>query len=91
MDIRKLFHLFTNIDNIFIEDVSKGRGNVESFSRFQTRLKLVKNAIVTLLKSWTGLIYIGNDSITLNSLLEALKQIPKKQDYEIRKCIFEML
>lgn len=51
-------------------------------------LKLSKNAIVTLLKSWAGLIYIGNDEITINSLLEALKQIPKEQDSDIRKYIF---
>lgn len=91
MDIRKLFHLFTNIDNTFVEDISKARGNLESMSKFQTRLKLAKNAIVTLLKSWTGLIFIGNDRITINSLLEALKQIPKRQDSDIRKYIFEIL
>ena len=61
IDIRKLFHLFTNIDNTFLEDSSKSRGNLELISKFQTRIKLAKNAIVTLLKSWTGLIYIGND------------------------------
>ena len=88
IDIRKLFHIFTNIDNNTLIEGNSKRGNFENVSKFQTMLKLSKNAIVTLLKSWAGLIYIGNDEITINSLLEALKQIPKEQDSDIRRYIF---
>lgn len=38
-------------------------------SKFQSKLGLAKNAIVTLLKSWIGIIYIGNDPTAVSSLL----------------------
>lgn len=57
-------------------------------SKFQNKLSLAKNAIVTMLKSWVGLIYIGNDPSVINSLLETLKEIPKKYDSEVRNIIF---
>jgi hypothetical protein len=38
-------------------------------SKFQSKLSLAKTAIITLLKSWIGLIYIGNEPTALHSLL----------------------
>jgi hypothetical protein len=38
-------------------------------SKFQIKLNLAKNSIVTMLKSWVGLICIGNDPSVINSLL----------------------
>jgi hypothetical protein len=49
-------------------------------SKFQIKLNLAKNSIVTMLKSWVGLICIGNDPSVIGSLLETLKEIPKKYD-----------
>jgi rapamycin-insensitive companion of mTOR len=60
-------------------------------AKFQAKLGLAKNAIVTMLKSWVGLICIGNDPSVISSLLETLKEIPKKYDSEVRKAIFETL
>ena len=44
-----------------------------------------------MIKSWTGIIYLGYENETLRSFLEALKQIPKKQDSQIRKVIFSTI
>jgi rapamycin-insensitive companion of mTOR len=80
IDFRRVFHVLTDLDNVFLEEGYKARNNLEMLSRFQSRLGLAKNAIVTLLKSWVGLIYIGNDPTAIYSLLETLKEVPKKYD-----------
>ena len=46
----------------------------------QTQLALSKQALLTLLKSWNGIILLANDPTILTTVLEALRQIPKKQD-----------
>ena len=60
IDFKRVFHVLTDLDNVFLEESYKVRNNLEMLSRFQAKLSLAKNAIVTLLKSWVGLIYIGN-------------------------------
>jgi hypothetical protein len=52
---------------------------------------LGKRGILSLIKSWTGIIFLGYEDETLRSFLEALKQIPKKQDSQIRKVIFSII
>jgi hypothetical protein len=46
----------------------------------QTQLSLSKQALLTFLKSWNGIILLANDPSVLSTVLEALRQIPKKQD-----------
>lgn len=60
IDLKKIFHVLTDLDSIFVEESYKARNHLEMLSRFQCKLGLAKNAVVTLLKSWVGLIYIGN-------------------------------
>lgn len=86
MDIRKLAYYFTNIDNAL-----QDRGSQESLSKFQSRLKMSKYAIITLLKSWTGMIFLGSDQNALRSVLQALKQIPNQQNSLVRREIFSIL
>ena len=52
---------------------------------------LAKQALLTMLKSWTGLVLLGNDGRVLASILEALKQIPRRVDSEVRKSIYSLL
>ncbi len=44
--------------------------------------------MITILKSWTGLIYLGNERIALRSLFSALRQPIKPK---IRNAIYEIL
>lgn len=80
MDLKKIFSVFTDLDCVFIEESSKNKGNIDFISRMQTQLALSKQALLTLLKSWNGIILLANDPSILSTVLEALRQIPKKQD-----------
>ena len=80
IDFKKIFYLVTDLDNIFLEEGFKIRSNFDLLGKFHSRLKLAKGAIITLFKSWAGLIYLGSDPRTIGSFLEILKQIPKKSD-----------
>jgi hypothetical protein len=91
VDLKKLFSVFTDLDYVFFEENSKNKGNIEYCSRLQTQLSLSKQALLTLLKSWTGIIILAKDGSILETILEALKQIPKKQDSEVRRVIYSML
>jgi len=91
VDLRKIFSIFTDLDFIFIEESSKNKGNVDFVSRLQTQLTLSKQALLTLLKSWNGIILLANDPSILSTVLESLRQIPKKQDSEVRKFIYSLL
>lgn len=55
VDLRKIFSVFTDLDYIFFEENSKNKGNVDFCSRLQTQLSLARQALLTLLKSWTGI------------------------------------
>ncbi len=91
INLKKMFSIFTDLDNTFLEDSSKTKGNMENSTKFERQLELGKRGILSLIKSWTGIIYLGFEDETLRSFLEALKQIPKKQDSQIRKVIFEII
>lgn len=91
IDLKKIFHYLTDLDNIFLEETYKIKSSFDMLGKFHTKLGLAKNAIITLFKSWAGVIYLGNDARTVASMLEALKQIPRKSDSEIRIVIFEIL
>ena len=91
INLKKMFSIFTDLDNTFLEDSSKTKGNMQNSTKFQRQLQLGKRGILSLIKSWTGIIYLGYEDKTLRSFLEALKQIPKKQDSQIRKVIFSII
>ena len=57
-------------------------------NRFSMQLDLCKKAIITILKSWVGLVYLGNEMKTLRSFIESLRQ---KIRPEIRTAIYEIL
>lgn len=65
MDLKKLFSVFTDLDYVFIEDNSKNKGNIEYCTKLQTQLSLSKQSLLTILKSWTGIILLANDSSIL--------------------------
>ena len=88
IDINRLFAIFT-----------ENRGNErdlkkESLARLETQLELGKRAIVTLMKNWSGLIYITADSNGLRSLVQALNQptmvVVKKAIFSIFFDIFNI-
>lgn len=56
--------------------------------RFEAQLKLAKKAMITILKSWHGLIYLGNERTALRSMIMALKQPIKPI---IRQAIYDVL
>ena len=61
-----------------MEDNLRNKNNQDGLAKFQTKVTLAKNAIIILMKSWVGLIYLGKNPQILSSLLEAIKQIPRK-------------
>lgn len=60
INMKKMFSIFTDLDNTFLEDSSKTKGNMENSTKFEKQLELGKRGILALMKSWTGLIYLGN-------------------------------
>lgn len=88
LDISKIFYVLTDLDNVFLEENLKAKNMHDALNRFQSKVYLAKNAIVNLMKTWVGLIYLGNNPQILYSLLEAVKQIPKKAESVIRDSIF---
>ena len=86
-----MFSIFTDLDYIFFEESNKSKGNIDFMTKMQTQLSLSKQALLTLLKSWNGIILLANDPSILSTVLEALRQIPKKQDSEVRKSIYSLL
>ena len=91
IDLSKIFYILTDLDNVFLEENLKSKSMHEALARFNLKVFLAKGAIVTLMKSWVGLIYLGSNPEILFSLFEAIKQIPKKTESQIRNCIFECL
>lgn len=86
-----MFSIFTDLDFIFIEENNRNKGNIDFCSKIQTQLSLSKQALLTLFKSWNGIILLATDPSILSTILEALRQIPKKQDSEVRKMIYSLL
>lgn len=71
-DLNKIFWIFTDIDVNPDRVVQKGKadelGNNYK-TKFNQTLDLSKKAIITLLKSWVGLIYLGKEAKTLRSFV----------------------
>lgn len=65
VDLRKIFSVYTDLDYVFIEENNKNKGNTDYCSRLQTQLMLSKHALLTLLKSWNGIILLANDGSIL--------------------------
>ncbi|KRX02551.1 Armadillo-type fold [Pseudocohnilembus persalinus] len=88
LDIPSLFAIFTEID--FPADAENKHPRQQKFdwAKFEQQLTLAKKAIITILKSWTGLIYLGNEKISLKSMIQALRQPIKPQ---IRNAIYDIL
>lgn len=85
LNLSRIFSLFTDIDLPTDNPKDKQKFDMQ---KFENELKLAKKAIITMLKSWPGLIYLGNESIGIKSLIQALKQPIKPI---ISKTIFEIL
>jgi rapamycin-insensitive companion of mTOR len=86
LDIPRLFSDFSDIDNPIENAKDKNKGIDPQ--HFEKRLVLAKKALITLLKSWTGLIYLGNEKRALRSLIQALRQPIKPR---VRSIIYEIL
>jgi hypothetical protein len=69
VDLRKIFSVFTDLDYVFFEENSKNKGNVEFCGRLQTQLSLARQALLTLLKSWTGIILLAGEGSILSTIL----------------------
>jgi hypothetical protein len=83
LQIPKIFSYFTDIDRN-----ETAAQKVEDLAAFEKRLRLASNSILIFFKSWSGLIYLGNEKFSLKSLVEALRQPIKPI---IRDCIFQLL
>jgi rapamycin-insensitive companion of mTOR len=82
LQIPRIFSMFTDIDR---SDFSQ---KAEEQNVFETKLRLASNAILIFFKSWPGgLIYLGDEKISIKSLIEALRQPVKPI---IREYIFQL-
>lgn len=68
MDLKKLFSIFTDLDFVFIEENNKNKGNIDFCSKMQTQLSLSKQALLTLFKSWHGIILLATDPSILSAI-----------------------
>ena len=84
LDLTRIFSLFTDVDY----PVESRDGKKDHLVRFENQLEIAKKAIVMMLKSWTGLIYLGHDRTSLKSLITALRQPIKPL---IRNAIYDIL
>jgi len=84
LDFTKIFSLFTDIDYP-IESRDKKDNNTV---KFENQLEMAKKAIMIMLKSWTGLIYLGHERTCISSLVMALKQPIKPI---IRNAIYDII
>ena len=84
LDLPKLFSIFTDVD-LPVDSKDKGKNNA---MKFEAQLNLAKKAMITILKSWHGLIYLGNERTALKSMIMALRQPIKPV---IRTAIYDIL
>ena len=87
LDFAKIFSIFTDVDLPIDAAKDKSKNNTP-FLKFEAQLNLAKKAIIVILKSWTGLIYLGNEKTALKSIIMALKQPIKPI---IRNAIYEII
>lgn len=57
-------------------------------AHFDAQVKLAKKALILIMKSWIGLIYLGNEKIALRSIIQSLRQ-PIKPN--IRSAIYDII
>lgn len=69
VDLKRLFSVFTDLDYVFFEESSRNKGNVEFVGRLQTTLSLARQALLTLLKSWTGIALLASEGSVLATIL----------------------
>ncbi|CAD8139168.1 unnamed protein product [Paramecium pentaurelia] len=86
LDLSKWFSIFTEIDPPI--DQAKNDKNRVVINKFESNLQLAKKAIITVLKSWQGLIYLGDERQALKSLIQVLRQPIKPA---IRNSIYDIL
>lgn len=67
LDLSKWFSIFTEIDPPI--DQPRNDRNRTTHNKFEANLMLAKKAIITVLKSWQGLIYLGDERQALRSLV----------------------
>jgi rapamycin-insensitive companion of mTOR len=83
LDISKIFWIFTDID--YNPDKKDKQAPQASKAKMQIQLDLGKKAIIMILKSWVGLVYLGNEMSVLKSFMESLRQ---KIRPEVRAAIY---
>jgi hypothetical protein len=57
-------------------------------SKFEEMLSLAKKALIIIIKNWSGFILLGQERLSIQSLVQALKQPIKKI---VRDSIFEII
>ncbi|KAL4497964.1 hypothetical protein ABPG72_014821 [Tetrahymena utriculariae] len=90
LDFPKIFGVFTDIDcppktKPKQQSDEEYKKEIEGFDR---QLQLAKKALITILKTWKGLIYLGNQRIAMKSLVQALRQPIHEK---IRNAIYDIL
>jgi len=81
-DLGSLFSIFTEISE------NKVNMKKEVLEKLNARLELGKRAIIMIVKTWTGLIFLGSDVCGLKSLIQMLNQ-PARQ--AVKEAIFDIL
>lgn len=82
--VQSIFAHFTDIERA--EGTNRIRGGPSGSE--EGSLRLARQAIITLFKNWSSLIYLGWEKRSLKSLIEALRQPVQPI---VRKHIFELL
>jgi|LauGreDrversion4_2_1035121.scaffolds.fasta_scaffold225481_2 rapamycin-insensitive companion of mTOR len=68
VDLKKIFSIFTRADGT---DTETKKPQAE---RIEAQMKLAQRAIVSMMRSWQGVIYFTSSKLGLSSLVEALNQ-----------------
>lgn len=68
VDLTKILSIFTRPDGVEVDPKKP------SLERSEAQMKLAKIAIVNMMRSWQGVIYLTSSRMGLSSLVEALNQ-----------------
>ncbi|EGR34185.1 hypothetical protein IMG5_021000 [Ichthyophthirius multifiliis] len=90
LDFPKLFGVFTDIDapSKSAPKTQSQEDNRREMEQFEKTLNLAKKALITMLKTWKGLIYLGNQRIAMRSLVQTLRQPIHDK---IRNAIYDII
>lgn len=68
LDLNRIFAIFTSTDGVDQDP------KPEIFEKIKAQIQLTSQNIVTIMRNWIGLIYLGSSNLGLQSLVEALTQ-----------------